>query len=201
MRRLLDEWLDEEAADDLKDEVMRADGNGHAPRREFFRWFATRCPSLAKDGSALAARFRRELPCFIRADHPTLEMLAMLHARGMPLALLSNGSASFQTAKLRACGAMPMFRKCHRFFSGTLGFEKPDPRAFEAVIGAMGWPAGEILFVGDDPQRDIAGARAAGMPTCRIRRPDRDESGAEADRVINCLSELKGILFSGTAVA
>lgn len=193
--RLLEQWLGAEAARDLAPEVIAADGNGHAPRRDFLRWLAGRCPSLGEDATSLATRFRRELPLWIVPDMATLESLEILRSQGLPLALLSNGSASFQSAKLKACGAMPFFRKSHSLFSSTLGFEKPDMRAFGAVAELLETNAGEILFVGDDPQRDIMGARNAGMQTCRLRRPDRGVAEIEADRVIDSLGELPGILL------
>lgn len=192
---LLDRWGGTEEGCDLAAEVLAADRNGHAPRQDFFRWFASRCPSLGADNFSLAARFRRELPACIVPDPVTLESLEVLQSEGLPLALLSNGNTSFQSAKLKACGAMPFFQKSHRLFSSTLGFEKPDPRAFGAVVELLGIDAGEILFVGDDPQRDIMGARNAGMQTCRLRRPDRDVSETEADRVIDSLGELPGLLL------
>lgn len=42
------------------------------------------------------------------------------------------------------------------------GHPKPDPRIFEHAAAAAGLSPEEIVFVGDTPEADIAGARAAG---------------------------------------
>ncbi|MFQ5648073.1 MAG: HAD family hydrolase [Candidatus Aenigmatarchaeota archaeon] len=46
---------------------------------------------------------------------------------------------------------------------------KPDEMPFQAALEKLGVPPGEILFVGDNPERDIAGAKKAGMRTALAR--------------------------------
>lgn len=46
--------------------------------------------------------------------------------------------------------------------SCEVGFDKPDPRLFLAACDAVGVTPARALHVGDDPDRDAAGARAAG---------------------------------------
>ena len=192
--RLLESWLGADQAGSAAEEIIAADGNGHRPRSVFFAWLAGRFPSLIANGPELAARFRRELPACIEPDSDVLDSLGQLEADGIPIALLSNGSAAFQQEKLRACGAIPFFQKSHRLFSSALGFEKPDPRAFHALIEVLEAEPPEILFVGDDPLRDIEGARGAGLRSCRLRRPDREVMERDADLVIDSFQELAGIL-------
>ena len=42
------------------------------------------------------------------------------------------------------------------------GILKPDPRAYAAVVEALGVPARDCVFVDDQP-RNVEGARRAGM--------------------------------------
>jgi putative hydrolase of the HAD superfamily len=51
----------------------------------------------------------------------------------------------------------------HRVISSQIGWLKPSPRFFEAVIFTAACPAAEIAFVGDDRINDYTGANAAGM--------------------------------------
>ncbi len=46
------------------------------------------------------------------------------------------------------------------------GKRKPSKMPFSAALKALGIPAEQILFVGDNPGRDIEGAKRAGMRTC-----------------------------------
>jgi putative hydrolase of the HAD superfamily len=45
----------------------------------------------------------------------------------------------------------------------TCGHAKPDPAIFEAALGVLGVAPDEAVFVGHDPDVDLAGARAAGL--------------------------------------
>ena len=49
----------------------------------------------------------------------------------------------------------------------AIGTFKPDPRGFEVAAEMLGLPPAEILYVGDRPSVDAAGAARAGMP-CAI---------------------------------
>ena len=47
--------------------------------------------------------------------------------------------------------------------SGELGYRKPHPSVFARLVGELGVPAEQILFVGDDLEADVQGARDAGL--------------------------------------
>ena len=50
---------------------------------------------------------------------------------------------------------------------------KPDPAIFHAASVGTGLPLDAFLHVGDDPLRDVAAARALGLPTVWINRDGR----------------------------
>lgn len=89
-------------------------------------------------------------------------------AAQVPLGLVSNGAPDVQRLKLERAELSPFFPR--PVFSGDLRQRKPHPRLFAAGLASLGVEvaAGEVLFVGDDPERDMAGARAAGLRTCWI---------------------------------
>ncbi|MGH7576165.1 MAG: HAD-IA family hydrolase, partial [Longimicrobiales bacterium] len=43
----------------------------------------------------------------------------------------------------------------------SIGYEKPNPRAFRHVLNAVG-PSGPVWMIGDNPIADVAGAAAVG---------------------------------------
>jgi putative hydrolase of the HAD superfamily len=71
--------------------------------------------------------------------------------------------------------------------SADTGFQKPDPRLFEAARARLGVAAQETLHVGDSAE-DVQGARAAGFAAVLLARQGRPES-AEAPVITN-LQEL-----------
>lgn len=121
----------------------------------------------------------------------SLPALTRITAR-WPLASLTNGNAD-----LRRIGIHPHF--AHHICARDAGAAKPDPRIFLAAAERLGLAPAQILHVGDDPQLDIVGARAAGLRTAwinRERRPwpvalgappelDLPDLGALADRLEN----------------
>ena len=77
---------------------------------------------------------------------------------------------------------------------------KPHRAFFELCLRKSGLRAGEVLFVGDSPEHDIAGAAALGMRTALIideGMPPPLQSGkaaAEAHHTIHSLGELPALL-------
>ncbi len=74
--------------------------------------------------------------------------------------------------------------------SAVVGFEKPDPRIFQAALTALGVAPGQAVFVGDSLARDMRGARDLGMPHVYVSASREAAACCPADRVIGSVSEL-----------
>jgi putative hydrolase of the HAD superfamily len=59
----------------------------------------------------------------------------------------------------------------HVFLSSELGADKPNPLIYQRVLEISGFAPNEVLHVGDDPERDWAAARAAGLAVFQVERP------------------------------
>ncbi|MBN1613911.1 MAG: HAD-IA family hydrolase [Deltaproteobacteria bacterium] len=97
----------------------------------------------------------------------TLEQLRSLDLR---LGILSNYPPHLEDI-LRRNGLHGYFD----FFvvSSLVGLEKPDPEIFELAIEKSKCPRDEILYVGDDPDDDLRGARLVGLTMILVDRHDR----------------------------
>jgi FMN hydrolase / 5-amino-6-(5-phospho-D-ribitylamino)uracil phosphatase len=104
----------------------------------------------------IAARHRVE---FYPDVLPALEVLG----RNFRLATLSNGNAD-----IRRIGAAQRFE--FSLNAGLIGYAKPDPRAFQMVLDLSGCHPTQVLYVGDDPDHDIAGPQRLGLRTAWLRR-------------------------------
>ena len=49
---------------------------------------------------------------------------------------------------------------------------KPHCRPFEVFLSGVDIPAGQAVYVADNPDKDFLGARRAGMRTVRFRSPE-----------------------------
>ena len=88
--------------------------------------------------------------------------LARLGAR-YPLASLSNGNADLARIGLRDTFAVCLHAR-------DIGAAKPAPRCFAALGAALALAPHEILYVGDDPELDVAAAGAAGLRSAWVNR-------------------------------
>jgi len=97
----------------------------------------------------------------------------------------------------------------HHYFdeiitSEDFGVKKPDPKPFKKALEVLGTRPDETFMVGDWPDRDVKGAKAAGIRAVWAKYGDTfgtKESGAEVD--INDIYDVVGIIKkeNGAAVA
>ncbi len=73
--------------------------------------------------------------------------------------------------------------------SAVVGFEKPDPRIFQAALSALDVRPEEAVFVGDSLPRDMMGARDLGMPHVYVA-PGGEKACCPQDRVIGTVAQL-----------
>lgn len=120
--------------------------------------------------------------------HRTIDALK---ARGVALALITNGDGPGQRAKVER------FDLGHRFdhiqIEGEHGFGKPEEQAYRHALGALGVEPGDAWMVGDNLEWEVAAPQrlgiwsiwhdphGAGLP---------DGSDIRPDRIIRRLAEL-----------
>ena len=116
----------------------------------------------------------------LRAFDDAAPALGMLAERGIATAVVSNGDCSLAAA-LDGAG----LRADVVVDSATAGAAKPDPAIFRIALERLGVAAGDALHVGDGPDTDGAGARAAGIDVVIL-----DRSAQPAGGTIGSLAEL-----------
>ncbi len=81
--------------------------------------------------------------------------------------------------------------------SGRVGCEKPDPRIFSRALEELEIHGSQAVFVGDSLRRDMAGARAVGMPHIWLTppAPHAGRSCCPEDPVIHSLDALEELLL------
>ncbi len=97
--------------------------------------------------------------------------LATLRSRGLRLLCVSNWDVSLAEV-LSRCGLAEQLDGV--VSSAAAGSRKPDPAIFEQALARAGVEPAQALHVGDTPEEDLDGARAAGIRALLI---DRDGGG------------------------
>jgi HAD superfamily hydrolase (TIGR01509 family) len=125
----------------------------------------------------------------------TIDTLRELRRRGLRVGLCSNAPYRPRSlhAQLAHLGLAGLFDGVT--FSSEIGWRKPSPRIFAAALDSLGAEAGWTAMVGDRRREDVAGARAAGLATIRVREHGDDPGPDDADAVIDRLSDLTELLF------
>ena len=93
--------------------------------------------------------------------------LAALKEAGFHLAVSSNFDGRLNTVM---DGLPPLEPIQLRFISSEVGHRKPSRRFFTSLLAATGCAPEQLIFVGDNPQTDVAAANAVGIPALEINR-------------------------------
>lgn len=102
------------------------------------------------------------------------DLLDDLRARGYRLCLVADGPRETFENILKTHGLWDHFEA--HVISGDIGVKKPDPRMFAAAMQAMDLPpelAPQVPMIGNNLDRDIVGANAAGHPSIFFNWSDR----------------------------
>jgi putative hydrolase of the HAD superfamily len=161
-RRFPDVFASEEA----RNAVRTSDQQGYRERGEFCRELVQRFPDLEMTPALFWADFAEGMAAAVEPRRAVCELVRDLLDRGLRLAVVTNGGSRRQRQKLARAGLEPLLPLI--LVSEEVGVEKPDPTIFRLALERLGLEADEVLFVGDDPVRDIAGAHGAGIATCWV---------------------------------
>lgn len=144
--------------------------------------------STPTDDAGLDALFDRYLDAYRgawRAFSDSADELRRLRHDGYRLGILTNGSDEQQRDKLHVIGLTDLVDVICT--SEGIGVTKPDARAFHHLAGELGVEPSACLFVGDDPEHDVAGARASGMSAVLVDRGADDGEHALAGALASML--------------
>jgi FMN phosphatase YigB (HAD superfamily)/predicted kinase len=130
------------------------------------------------------------------------DLLAALDARGTPCVLVCDTGLTPGRVVRRLLDRVGLLGHLRvAAFSDEVGAPKPAPEPFLAALEPLGVAPDHVLHVGDLRRTDVAGARALGMQTARIRAPHDDESEEpDADWVVSSHHELAELLGLGSIV-
>lgn len=107
------------------------------------------------------------------------------------LALVTNGSSEIQRAKIERFKLARFFH--HILVEGEYGKGKPEKDVFLSALRNLGTASVDAWMVGDDLERDIAGAQSAGIYAIWVDWRGRglpESTGVKPDRTIRTISEL-----------
>ena len=177
----------------LRQPLERLIATGMVPRKELFTGIMAQFELPSALAETLLDDYRAGFPSACSLFPDALQTLSSLRVSGLKLGLITNGSVRMQSAKLACLALSPMFDTI--LISDAEGISKPKRQIFDRALERLNANPAHAVFVGDHPEVDMAGARAAGMRAIWRRDPSVSRM-VEADAVIEELGDLLMLLRS-----
>ena len=170
------------------------DEDGYADREAMRKRWLNEWPDTRLTAGSLTEWYRSTMEQKTEPDTAINQLLADLNNRRLPWGIVTNGSSRSQRDKCRAAGLDRLAPFI--IVSEEAGYDKPESRIFRDALEATGLSEPQqAMFVGDNPEADIDGAKRFGMKTAWIRRGRRYPEGLEpADHVIDRVTELMDVV-------
>lgn len=160
---------------------------------------ALRAVGIGDDGTVdslsgrIAAAFAEARTAAMRPFTGAVETLRHFAAAGVPMALVTNGDAAGQRAKIERFDLAGFFRCI--VIEEEFGAGKPDERVFRHALAALGAGPQQAWMVGDNLRWEIEPCRRLGLHTVWV---DVRGQGLPADapaaphRTVRAIAELAG---------
>jgi putative hydrolase of the HAD superfamily len=171
--------------------LLELDENGSLDRTEFYDRAETEFGLAPGSASTLIDDFEGHFPEECVPLPHVRETLDVLRDLRFKLGLITNGRGLIQRRKIRGLGLESSFDVI--VISEEFGCRKPDSRIFSHAVTELDQPASASVYVGDNPEHDVLGAKGAGLRSI-WRRDEFWAEPREADHVIDDLAEIPGWL-------
>jgi putative hydrolase of the HAD superfamily len=167
--------------------LLELDGHGLGDKEMVYRSLALEFDLSAALAARLVEDFWGRYHRFCRPFPDALSTLEALRAHGKVIGLITNGRRVIQEGTIAALQIRPLLDAI--LISEAEGVRKPDRAVFERAAARLGVTPSECCHVGDHPDVDVAGARAAGMKAV-WKRVSYWNRPSEVVPIIDTLSEL-----------
>ena len=157
-----------------------------------FATLRARAPALTPDfARAFGRRFHTYREDQVKFFPGALETVEALKARGVRLALVTNGTSQMQRAKLVRFDLARLFE--HVQIEEEAGFGKPEPEAYRHALDTLGVAAADTWMVGDNLEWEVAAPQRLGIWSIwhdHLHAGLPPDSPIRPDRIIRTIPEL-----------
>ncbi len=172
------------------------DDNGQRSKSEVYSLLWNEFGLYEHTAEDLAAHYDDTFNRFCCEKRHILDAISLLRSKGYKLGVISNGRSPFQENNLAALNATELFDTV--LVSEAVGVRKPDPAIFHLACTKLDVTADQCVFVGDNPEADIAGANNAGMFSVFV--PTRKYPAcAHANKVCRDMRDLPGVVIDASS--
>lgn len=142
-------------------------GQGSRSRQDFFADVISQWPTIFDNVSHAVEMFEETMPRMLTLEPQTRQLLENLHRDRIPTCIVTNGGSTMQAAKIINTGLDSLVDAY--VISEDAGAWKPDKAIFEKALSLIEADPSTTMFIGDNPEADILGAKGLGMRTAWMR--------------------------------
>lgn len=149
-------------------EIEENDDWGYVDRSDFVAWLIQKYQPWGWEEESLWKYIQTNISTHVApVSSPLLKKLQQLQ-QNYRLGILTNGSISNQSRKIKQAQLDTIFSSQQIHISQQYQLEKPNSLLFERILEQEQLRPEQLLYVGDDPINDIAGPAQLGIATCWI---------------------------------
>lgn len=167
------------------EQIKIQDDKGHSNRLEFSKWINSFL-DLKSSPQTIWGVIKSNIAKYVLLNESAESVLNKLYGN-YNLVLFTNGGSLNQRQKITASGLSKYFNDNYIFISEEIGFNKPNPKAFEYVSTHFQKDT-EFFMIGDHFENDILGAINFGWQAVYLG------SDQDYENSIHSLSELLVLL-------
>ena len=153
--------MTDETVEHCLSRMIKAGQHGFAPYTAMLREAESLFPDCSFDEQEFLRLLSIEFPKNTAVLPDAVETLQKLREKGYRLGVLTNGYSHIQNRKLDVAGLRPYLD--YVMISGDDALQKPAPEAFRRAAFRLGVHPTDCVYVGDNPENDVQGARGVGM--------------------------------------
>lgn len=110
-----------------------------------------------------------------RSHNPSIELSSegkrcLERFQSVPKYLVTDGNKWVQQRKINALKISHYFKKTYRTYQYGLQYSKPSTWCFQRICKLEGVKPGELVYIGDNPNKDFVNLKKEGFKTIRLRR-------------------------------
>lgn len=175
--------------------MVELDRHGHVPKPEVYAEIQAKFRLSSGSSQALLDDFEANFHGLAISFPMMHEMLKSLASMPLGLGLVTNGLIRSQRPKIEALGIAGYFGTI--LISEEQEVRKPDPEIYHRAMRKLGSAPEDTVFVGDNPETDIAGAARLGLKTI-WKRNNCWPAPDHADGAIDGLEEIPSMIVRWT---
>ncbi len=170
---------------------IELDCHGHVWKDKVYQYLVTEFQITSITWQALLNDYETQFQFHCVPFIGLVEMLDTLKQQGYRLGMITNGRGDFQASAISGLGIQDYFDVI--LISEIEQVRKPEAEIFDRAMTRLGCSAQDSVFVGDNPEADIMGAKNAKLRTI-WKRSQLWQTAEGADAIIDRLMEIPSIL-------